>query len=144
MPNSRAPSTTTKQVIDVRSSRRTQLINVTARVQELVTASGVATGICHLYVPHTTGGVLINEGYDPDVASDMEAAFDRIVPPGLRFKHAEGNSDSHLKLALTATSQTIFIESGRLALGRWQVIFFAEFDGPRHREVHVKIVPDPV
>jgi secondary thiamine-phosphate synthase enzyme len=86
---------------------------------------------------------LINEGYDPDVATDVEAAFDRIVPSGLKFKHAEGNSDSNLKLALTATSQTIFIENGRLALGRWQVIFFAEFDGPRHRELHVKIVPDP-
>jgi secondary thiamine-phosphate synthase enzyme len=143
MPNSRGASTASKHVIEVRSSRRTQLINVTARVQEVVTASGVGNGVCHLYVLHTTAGVLINEGYDPDVASDMEAAFDRIVPPGLKFKHAEGNSDSHLKLALTGTSQTIFIESGHLALGRWQVIFFAEFDGPRHRELHVKIVPDP-
>jgi secondary thiamine-phosphate synthase enzyme len=143
MPNSRGASTASKHVIEVRSSRRTQLINVTARVQELVTASGVGNGVCHLYVPHTTAGVLINEGYDPDVATDVEAAFDRIVPSGLKFKHAEGNSDSHLKLALTATSQTIFIENGRLALGRWQVIFFAEFDGPRHRELHVKIVPDP-
>jgi secondary thiamine-phosphate synthase enzyme len=143
MAHSRSVSAASKHVIDVRSSRRTQLINVTARVQELVTASGVANGVCHVYVPHTTAGVLINEGYDPDVASDMEAAFDRIVPPGLKFKHAEGNSDSHLKLALAATSQTIFIENGSLALGRWQVVFFAEFDGPRHRELRVKIVPDP-
>ncbi len=112
-------------------------------MQELVTASGVPNGVCYLYVPHTTAGILINEGYDPDVASDMEAAFDRIVPSDLKFKHAEGNSDSHIKVALTGTSQTIFVENGRLALGRWQAVFFGEFDGPRHRELHLKIVPDP-
>ncbi|MFZ0037287.1 MAG: secondary thiamine-phosphate synthase enzyme YjbQ [Candidatus Acidiferrales bacterium] len=143
MPDSRTNAIARKHIIEVRSSRRTELINVTARVHDLVTDSGVANGICHLYVPHTTAGVLINEGYDPDVASDMEAAFDRIVPTSLKFKHAEGNSDSHIKLALTGTSQSIFIERGRLALGRWQMVFFAEFDGPRHRELHVKIVPDP-
>jgi secondary thiamine-phosphate synthase enzyme len=143
MANSRAASTIRKHVIDVRSSRRTQLVNVTTRIQDLVAASGVTSGVCHLYVPHTTAGILINEGYDPDVASDMEAAFDRLVPADLRFKHAEGNSDAHIKVALTGTSQSIFVENGRLALGRWQVVFFAEFDGPRHRELHVKIVPDP-
>jgi len=130
-------------VIGVRTSRRTQVVNVTNRVQDLITASGISNGVCHLYVPHTTAGVLINEGYDPDVASDIEAAFERIIPHDLKFKHVEGNSDSHIKVALTGTSQSVFIENGRLALGRWQVIFFAEFDGPRHRDLHVKIVPDP-
>jgi secondary thiamine-phosphate synthase enzyme len=95
-----------------------------------------------LYVPHTTAGVIINEGYDPDVAHDMEGAFDRLVPDSPLFKHAEGNSDSHIKTALVGSSETIFIEKGRLALGRWQVIFFAEFDGPRTRELHIKLISD--
>jgi secondary thiamine-phosphate synthase enzyme len=143
MANRRADSMTRVHAIALRTSRRTQLINVTNRIQDLVTASGVSSGVCHLYVPHTTAGVLINEGYDPDVASDIEAAFDRIIPPDLKFKHAEGNSDSHIKAALTSTSQSVFIENGRLALGRWQMVFFAEFDGPRHRDLHVKMVSDP-
>ena len=143
MPNSRYVWTASKHVIDVRSSRRTQLINVTARVQELVTASGAANGVCHVYVPHTTAGVLINEGYDPDVARDMEAALDKLVPRRASYAHAEGNSDSHIKTALVGSSQTVWIEGGRLALGRWQQIFFAEFDGPRTRELRVKIVADP-
>ena len=105
--------------------------------------SGCASGVCHLYVPHTTAGILINEGYDPDVARDMEGAFDRLVPETTAFRHAEGNSDSHIKTALVGISEIIWIENGRLALGQWQRIFFAEFDGPRTRELRVKIVPDP-
>src|SRR6202161_4379171 len=142
MAHSRSVSAASKHVIDVRSSRRTQLINVTARVQELVTASGVANGVCHLYVPHTTAGVLVNEGYDPDVASDMEAALDRLVPRDAGYQHAEGNSDSHIKTALVGSSEIVWIENGRLTLGRWQAIFFAEFDGPRTRELRIKIIPD--
>jgi secondary thiamine-phosphate synthase enzyme len=100
-------------------------------------------GLCYLYVPHTTAGVLIDEGYDPAVAREIEAAFDRLVPKVVNSKHDEGNSDSHIKTALTSSSQTLWIEDGKLMLGRWQVIFFAEFDGPRTRELRVKIVPDP-
>jgi secondary thiamine-phosphate synthase enzyme len=87
--------------------------------------------------------VTINEGYDPDVASDMEAAFDRMVPHSAGYAHAEGNSDSHIKATLVGSSQSVWIESSRPRLGRWQAIFFCEFDGPRNREIHVKIVPDP-
>jgi secondary thiamine-phosphate synthase enzyme len=86
--------------------------------------------------------VVINEGYDPDVARDMEAALDKLVPRQARYAHAEGNSDSHIKTALVGSSQTVWIEGGRLALGRWQQIFFAEFDGPRTRELRIKIVAD--
>jgi secondary thiamine-phosphate synthase enzyme len=129
--------------ITVRTTRRTELKNVTAEIESLVRDSGIESGVCHLYVPHTTAGILVNEGYDPDVARDMEGAFDRLVPDSPLFKHAEGNSDSHIKTALVGSSETIFIEKGRLALGRWQVIFFAEFDGPRTRELHVKLVPGP-
>jgi secondary thiamine-phosphate synthase enzyme len=129
--------------LKIRTSRRTELKNVTEEIERIVSASGCASGVCHLYVPHTTAAVMVNEGYDPDVARDMEAAFDRLIPHKGDYRHAEGNSDSHIKTALIGTSETIWIEGGRLALGRWQVIFFAEFDGPRSRELHVKIVPDP-
>lgn len=128
--------------IAVRSTKRTELIQITEEVQALVEKSGVTSGVCYLYVPHTTAGVIINEGYDPDVARDMEIAFDKLIPHKGDYRHAEGNSDSHIKLALTASSQSVFIEGGKLALGRWQVIFFFEFDGPRRREVHVKIIDD--
>lgn len=126
----------------VRTSRRTELKSITAEVEKLVRASGCASGVCHLYVPHTTAGVIVNEGYDPDVARDMEGALDRLVPDSPLFRHSEGNSDSHIKTALVGSSETIFIAEGRMALGRWQQIFFAEFDGPRQREIHVKIVSD--
>lgn len=128
--------------IRLRTSRRTELQNVTEQVARIVKDSGCAQGLCYLYVPHTTAGVIINEGFDPDVARDMEAALDRLVPDSPHFRHSEGNSDSHIKTALTGSSETVWIEGGRLMLGRWQQVFFAEFDGPRHRELHVKIVPD--
>jgi secondary thiamine-phosphate synthase enzyme len=128
--------------LKLKTERRTQLKNVTDEVLSFVNAAGCKTGVCHLYVPHTTAGVLINEGYDPAVAQDIEAVFDRLVPRVLNSPHAEGNSDSHIKSAMVGTSQTVWIENGRLALGRWQAIFFAEFDGPRTRELRVKILPD--
>ena len=130
--------------ITVRTTRRTELKNVTAEIESLVRDSAIDSGVCHLYVPHTTAGVIVNEGYDPDVARDMEGAFDRLVPDRPLFKHSEGNSDSHIKTALVGSSETIFVEKGRLALGRWQVVFFAEFDGPRTRELRVKLVPDAI
>lgn len=131
------------QSLTVRTARRTELRNVTAEIDKIVRASGCNNGVCHLYVPHTTAGVLVNEGYDPDVARDMEVALDRLAPHKGDYRHLEGNSDSHIKLALVGGSQTVWIEEGRLALGQWQQIFFAEFDGPRTRELRVKIVPDP-
>ena len=113
--------------------RRTEFQNVTEEIEKIVRESGCASGLCHLYVPHTTAAVMINEGYDPDVARDMEV---RLRPHGSAqgdYRHAEGNSDSHIKTALVGSSETIWIEDGKLLLGRWQVIFFAEFDGPRRR-----------
>jgi secondary thiamine-phosphate synthase enzyme len=118
-------------------------VNITSEVSRRVAASGVVSGVCHIYVPHTTAGVTINEGDDPDVARDMEAAFDRMVPRDADYKHSEGNSDSHIKATLVGSSQTVCIESGCLRIGRWQSIFFCEFDGPRNREILVKVVPDP-
>jgi secondary thiamine-phosphate synthase enzyme len=130
------------ETLRVKTSRRTEWVNITSEVNRCVAASGVSAGVCHLYVPHTTAGVTINEGDDPDVARDMEAAFDRMVPRDAGYNHNEGNSDSHIKASLVGSSQTVWIENGRLRLGRWQSIFFCEFDGPRNREVLVKIVPD--
>jgi len=93
-----------------------------------------------LYVPHTTAAITINECADPDVARDVEGALDRLVPVDGTFRHSEGNSDSHIKAALVGASQTIYVEGGKLLLGRWQGIFLCEFDGPRERRLHVKIV----
>ena len=132
------------ETLHLKTSRRTEWLNITAEVQRSVAASSVAHGVCHIYVPHTTAGVTINEGDDPDVARDMEAAFDRMVPRDADYKHHEGNSDSHIKATLVGSSQSVWIENARLHLGRWQSIFFCEFDGPRHREVLLKIVPDLV
>lgn len=127
------------QTIQLRTKRRTQLLDITTEVQRMVHASGAKSGICYLYVPHTTAGILINEHADPDVAADAQGCVDRLVPDDPRFEHSEGNTDSHVKTMLIGMSQFVFIENGKLALGRWQGIFFAEFDGPRERELFVKI-----
>jgi secondary thiamine-phosphate synthase enzyme len=132
------------QTLHVKTHRRTQLVDVTDRVQQIVTKSGVTSGLCYLYVPHTTAAVIINEHADPDVASDVEAALDRLVPARGPYKHSEGNSDSHIKAILAGTSQWVFVEGAKLALGQWQGIFFCEFDGPRDRRMHVKVTAGAV
>jgi len=131
------------ETLHLKTARRTEWVNITSELNRCVAASGVSHGFCHLYIPHTTAGITINEGDDPDVARDMEAAFDLMVPREAGYKHYEGNSDSHIKASLVGCSQSVWIENGRLRLGRWQSIFFCEFDGPRNREVLLKIVPDP-
>jgi len=120
------------------------MVDVTLEVQRVVTALGIKTGTCFLYVPHTTAGILINEHADPDVSSDAEGALDRLVPLAGPYRHAEGNSDSHVKTMLVGMNTFVFVEEGKLALGRWQGIFLAEFDGPRERHIYVKVLPDRV
>jgi secondary thiamine-phosphate synthase enzyme len=137
------PHRVARGVIELETSRRTHLVDITSEIQKIVTEATCASGACHLYVPHTTAGIIVNEGDDPDVAGDIEAALDRLAPRDGSYRHREGNSDSHIKCALTGVSQTVLIEDGSLALGRWQAVFFCEFDGPRRREVRVKIVSDP-
>jgi secondary thiamine-phosphate synthase enzyme len=127
------------EVLKVRTERRTQLVDVTEMVERAVGKAGVSSGVCYVYVPHTTAGVIINEHFDPDVAADLEGVFERLVPHRGPYRHGEGNSDSHAKAAITGTSQVIFVEEGKLALGRWQGVFFCEFDGPRERKMWVKI-----
>jgi secondary thiamine-phosphate synthase enzyme len=126
----------------LRTSRRTELVNITAEVAGVIARTGVRDGVCHVYVPHTTAGVIINEGYDPDVARDIEATLDRLVPRDAGYRHAEGNSDSHIKTALVGSSQSVLVQSGRPLLGHWQAIFFCEFDGPREREVFIRVSAD--
>jgi secondary thiamine-phosphate synthase enzyme len=130
------------ETLRVKTGRRTQFVDITAAVERVVAESGVGGGICYVYVPHTTAGVAINEHADPDVASDLEGVFDRLVPHAGPYRHAEGNTDSHAKAVMVGASQVIFVEEGKLMLGRWQGIFFCEFDGPRERQLRVKIVAD--
>jgi secondary thiamine-phosphate synthase enzyme len=130
------------QTLKVKTTRRTQLVDMTAQVQQAVEKSRVSGGVCYVYVPHTTAAVMINECADPDVARDLEGAFDRLIPFEGPYRHAEGNSDSHMKSVLVGTSQTIFVEDGKLKLGRWQGVFFCEFNGPRDRYLQVKVIPE--
>jgi secondary thiamine-phosphate synthase enzyme len=129
-------------VLQVKTQRRTQLVDVTELVRRTVENAALKEGVCYVYVPHTTAGVMINEHYDPDVAQDLEGVFDRLVPKSGPYRHSEGNSDSHAKTALVGASQMMFIEEGKLVLGRWQGIFFCEFDGPRERKIWVKLIAD--
>jgi secondary thiamine-phosphate synthase enzyme len=123
----------------VKTGRRTQLVDVTAAVERVVKEAGVASGVCYVYVPHTTAGVTINEHADPDVATDLEGVFDRLVPYSGPYRHGEGNADSHAKAVMVGASQVIFVKEGKLLLGRWQGIFLCEFDGPRERKIFVRV-----
>jgi secondary thiamine-phosphate synthase enzyme len=123
-------------VIGVSSQRRRQLVDVTSFVQQAVAASEVGDGLCHVYVPHTTAALLINENADPDVPEDILAALVAMLPD-IAWRHGEGNSDAHFLATLVGSSVTVPISDGELALGRWQGIFLLELDGPRRREVWV-------
>jgi secondary thiamine-phosphate synthase enzyme len=128
--------------IEVDSRNRTEFIDITGRVRELVAASGTLSGLCCLAVLHTTAGLTVNEGADPSVQRDMVAHLDRLVPAAGPYTHGEGNSDAHIKTALVGTSQMLPIDGGNLVLGTWQAIYLCEFDGPRRRRVAVRIMAD--
>lgn len=117
-----------------------EMIDITPLVQREVTRAGHPEGICVVYVPHTTAGITINEGADPAVCTDILSRLNEIVPPNAGYRHMEGNSDSHIKASLMGGSVSVIIEQGSLLLGTWQKIFFCEFDGPRTRNVFVKII----
>ena len=128
------------QTFSVKSSKQTEFIDITRPVQEVVQKVGVKEGLCVIFTPHTTAAVTINENADPSVPRDILMELNKIVPFEDRYQHTEGNSSAHIKSSLVGCSQTLFIESGRLLLGTWQGIFFCEFDGPRNRQVYVKVV----
>jgi secondary thiamine-phosphate synthase enzyme len=123
----------------LRTTARCEMIDITDRVAAMVKESGIRDGSCRVFVPHTTAAMTINENADPDVPRDILASLDRIIPLSDRYRHAEGNAAAHVKASLFGASQTVFIESGQLVLGRWQSLFFCEFDGPRTRQVLVKL-----
>lgn len=120
------------------------MVDITEAVQRLIEKQDITDGYCHLYNPHTTAGLTINEGADPDVKRDIVAALQRIVPTDIPYHHAEGNSRSHVMASLMGCSLTIAVEGGRLKLGTWQRIFFCEFDGPRTRTVHFRLHSLPI
>jgi len=126
----------------VRTSGKIDFQDITAKVQEIVRASGVSDGICHVFVPHTTAGITLNEHADPSVADDIAGSLDALVPESAGYRHTEGNSPGHIKSSLMGNSVSVFIEGGQLVLGTWQGIFFCEFDGPRTRSILVKVVAD--
>jgi secondary thiamine-phosphate synthase enzyme len=128
------------KTIHVKTKSRTEFIDITSDVKNIVSKSGVTSGVCYVYVPHTTAGVTINEGADPAVAKDMLSTLNRLIPRSNGYLHMEGNSDAHIKTSLVGPSQTVIIEGGNLLLGTWQAVFFCEFDGARSRKVMVKIM----
>ena len=126
---------------EVRTRHRDEFVEITDQVRDLLATSGVQSGAVVVYVPHTTAGVTINENADPDVVLDMLLTLKRLIPKDAAgYRHAEGNSDSHVKTSMMGSSCHVLIDAGRLVLGTWQGIYLCEFDGPRTRQVHVQLL----
>ena len=125
--------------IQVSTSGRTQLLDITDQIQKVVANSGIPEGLCQVYIPHTTAGVTINENADPRVREDILMELNKIVPLQDNYKHREGNAAAHIKASIVGSSEMILVQNGRLVLGTWQGIFFCEFDGPRSRRVLVNV-----
>lgn len=128
--------------IAIKTDRRNQMLDITSIVQKSVSESGVKNGICYILVPHTTAAVTINESADADVANDILETLSKLIPYKDSYRHVEGNFDAHIKASLIGDTAMLIIEDGRLVLGTWQGIFFCEFDGPRNRNLIIKIVDD--
>lgn len=129
--------------LTVRTQGRATLETITPEIRRIVRETGVQNGVCHVYVPHTTAGITINEDADPTVKRDVLYELNKVIPLQDGYQHAEGNAAAHIKTILVGPSLTVLVENGQLVLGTWQGIFFCEFDGPRRRRVLVKVVPDP-
>lgn len=130
------------QRIIIRTKTKVHFRDVTPEVQKAVQSSGVENGVCHIFVPHTTAGITLNEHADPSVMDDVRERLEALVPENIHYQHAEGNSPAHVKSSMMGSSATVFIENSRLVLGTWQGIFLCEFDGPRDRTVMIKLIPD--
>lgn len=126
----------------VKTLSKSEMVDITREVQAVVAESGTDGGVCHVFVPHTTCGLAINENADPDVKRDITAKLAETISEDFDYRHAEGNSPAHIKSVLVGPSLTVFVEEGALQLGTWQGLFLCEYDGPRHREVWVKISKD--
>jgi secondary thiamine-phosphate synthase enzyme len=128
--------------LEINTKSAAELVDITGVVQRTVTEKGIESGVCHVFVPHTTAGLTLNENWDPSVRADILMELDKIVPWRDNYHHAEGNAAAHIKASLMGSSQTLLVEDGRLVLGTWQGIYLAEFDGPRRRRVLVKLVSE--
>lgn len=128
--------------INIKTRSKVEFQDITPEVKRVVTSSGVQSGVCYLFVPHTTAGVMVNEHADPSVVEDIITQLGDVIPQHQHYRHLEGNSPAHIKAVLVGDSETMLIEGGELVLGTWQGIFFCEFDGPRNRGMLIKVVPD--
>lgn len=128
--------------LKIETQSRVQFKDVTAQIEKLIGDSRVASGECVVFVPHTTAAVLVNENDDPHLQSDLDTFLKKLAPAGADYRHSDGNCDAHLKAAVIGASKTLLFENGRLLLGRWQGVFLCEFDGPRRRDLLVKILAD--
>lgn len=126
--------------INVKTNGRTEMLDITRLVQQAIRETGITSGICTVFVPHTTAGVTINENADPDVVTDILKEMNKVIPFDDGYLHMEGNSAAHIKASLFGFSQQVIVEEGRPLLGTWQGIYFCEFDGPRNRQVYVKVI----
>ncbi len=129
-------------ILNIKTNQKEEFLDVTSAIRETVKSVGIKSGICMIYVPHTTAGITINENADPSVKKDILMTLKKSVPDSYPYTHAEGNSPAHVKASLIGPSVGILIENSSLVLGRWQGVFFCEFDGPRNRQFYVKIIPD--
>jgi secondary thiamine-phosphate synthase enzyme len=129
-------------ICTIKSKNRTELIDITSKIQDIVLSAGIRHGLCMLYVPHTTAAITINESADPSVKEDILMIINTIIPWKAGYRHLEGNSPAHIKSTLIGPSELIAVENDRLILGTWQGIFFCEFDGPRTRKVHVRLIKE--
>jgi len=130
-------------IFSIKTSARFEMIDITRQIRDIIREAGAGSGFCHVFVPHTTAAVTINENADPDVPRDIISILDRLIPLHGPYRHGEGNSAAHVKASLIGASETILIENGQPVLGTWQSIFFCEFDGPRMRKVFVKLFAAP-
>jgi len=127
-------------IINLRTNKRIEAIEITKEVKEVISNSNFSSGLCVIYSPHTTSGIMINESYDPSVVEDINTFLSKLVPHNRDYKHLEGNSDAHIKTSIIGPSKIILVENEKPVLGAWQGIFFMEFDGPRSRNVYVKMI----
>ena len=131
-----------RHTLHIETNSRVEFKDVTNQIERLIDKSGIESGQCHVFVPHTSAAILINENYDPGLRQDIADFLKQLAPPNEDYQHNDCNCDSHLKATLIGATKTLLIENSRLLLGRWQGVYFCEFDGPRRRDLHIKLVSD--
>ncbi len=128
------------KTLNLQTSKRIEAVNITYEVKKIVDSSNKDDGLCLIYTPHTTAAIIINEGADPDVMGDLLKHLESLVPHNNSYRHIEGNSDSHIKASIIGNSRMVAFENKKLLLGRWEAVYFLEFDGPRNRKVYISLI----